>query len=183
MNINGQFCINNYLNYFLVRRENVTKIYRKGSSNAAGLGKKKKQKIIVKTQIRREVRKASKILFLQCNPSPMPYLWDSLQYVLSLFQGYRDRRELAILINGVSEIEELSWNYTFFERCYLFRRAGANTISVLFYFLLFLTMLLMQKRKFIIHYLVQFDKLLYRIEERLRAHSIITSEGRRSKKT
>lgn len=93
MDINEKFCINNYLNYFLMVRENATKTYRKGSSNAAGLGKKKKHKITVKTQLRREVRKGSKILFLQCNPSPMPYLCDSLQYVLSLFQGYRDRRE------------------------------------------------------------------------------------------
>lgn len=93
MDINWKFRINNHVNYFLLRRENATKTYRKGFSNAAGLGNKKQQKITVKTQLRREVRKASKIIFLQCNPSPMPYLCDSLQYGVSLFQGYRDRRE------------------------------------------------------------------------------------------
>jgi len=137
--INGKFCINNRLNNFLVRGENAIKTHRKGYLDAAGLGKRIKQKITLINQLRILVRKASKILSLQCNPSPMPYLRDSSQCVLPLFQGHRDRGEQAILINCVSEFEEFSWNYTFFEGCYLFRRAGANTISVLIYFLLFLT--------------------------------------------
>lgn len=90
MDINGKFCINNHLNYFFVREENAIKTYRKGYSDAVGLGKCRKEKINLKNQPTIWVRKASKILFCQCNLSPVLYLRDSSQYVLSLFQGYGD---------------------------------------------------------------------------------------------